>query len=204
MAKGGLRKLILGLIVLGLAARGPAGARAPRELKIGFSPSESISDIKRHAAPVVRALARQLDMEVVPFIATDYTGLIEAMRAGKLDVAFLGPQAYILANKEAGARVLLKVKRNRSDHYYAAIITRTDSGIRNLKDLQDHTFAYTDAVSTTGYVYPRLMLSQAGVANPDRFFRSVIFGGGHEQVVLAVLNKKVDAGAVYSNDLQGK
>lgn len=193
----------MGLMVLWLVGR-PALAVLPRELKVGFSPSENISELKRHAQPVVVALARYLKMEVVPFIATDYTGLIEAMRAGKLDVAFLGPQAYVLARKEAGARVILRVQRHNRLNYYSAIITRADSGINSMKDLKDKTFAYTDAVSTAGYVYPRLMLKLAGVANPDRYFRRVIFGGGHEQVVLAVFHKQVDAGAVYANDLKGE
>lgn len=197
------RAIGVAALLLWAMAWAPAGAHLPRELKVGFSPSENITELKRHAQPVVDALSRTLKMEVVPFIATDYTGLIEAMRAGRLDVAFLGPQAYVLAHREAGARVILRVQRNKSVHYHAAIITRADSGIRSLKDLKDKTFAYTDAVSAAGYVYPRLMLRQAGVSNPDRYFRSVIFGGGHEQVVLAVFNRKVDAGAVYSNDMKG-
>jgi phosphonate transport system substrate-binding protein len=137
-------------------------------------------------------------MEVEPFVATDYTGIVEALRVGKLDVAFLAPASYVLAKNEANIKVVLKSERKGMPYYYAAIITRADSGIHKLEDLRGKTFAFGDALSTTGNVIPRKMLKAHGI-DPVRDFKQVLYSGGHDATVLAVFNGKVDAGATYAN-----
>jgi len=106
---------------------------------------------------VVEILRKQLGMEIQPFVATDYTGVVEALRANKLDVAFLTPASYVLAKNETNVKVVLKSERKGIPAYYAAIITRADSGIKTLEDLRGKTFAFGDSLSTTGHVFPRKM-----------------------------------------------
>ncbi|MNY24946.1 Phosphate-import protein PhnD precursor [compost metagenome] len=62
--------------------------------------------------------------------------------------------------------------------------------------------AFVDPTSTSGGIYPRVMLMNAGL-NPDRDLKRVIYAGGHDAAVLAVVRGKVDAGAAYANDPQG-
>jgi len=142
-------------------------------------------------------------MEVEPFVATDYTGVVEALRVNKLDIAFLTPASYVLAKNEADVRVVLKSERKGIPFYFAAIITRADSGIRNLEDLRGKTFAFGDSLSTTGNVVPRQMFKQRGI-DPVRDFKQILYSGGHDATVLAVLNGKVDAGATYANSPDSK
>lgn len=137
-------------------------------------------------------------MEVQPFVATDYTGVVEALRVNKLDVAFLTPASYVLAKSEANVRVALKSERQGSPYYYAAIITRADSGITSLEDLRGKTFAFGDPLSTSANVFPRKMFHDHGI-DPVRDFKHILYSGGHDATVLAVLNGKVDAGATYAN-----
>jgi len=54
------------------------------------------------------------------------------------------------------------------------------------------------ALSTTGNVFPRKMFREHGI-EPVRDFRQILYSGGHDATVLAVLNGKVDAGATYAN-----
>jgi phosphate/phosphite/phosphonate ABC transporters, periplasmic binding protein len=137
-------------------------------------------------------------MEIQPFVATDYTGVVEALRANKLDVAFLTPASYVLAKNETNVKVVLKSERKGIPSYYAAIITRVDSGIKTLEDLRGKTFAFGDSLSTTGHVFPRKMFKEHGI-DPVRDFKQVLYSGGHDATVLAVFNGKVDAGATYAN-----
>lgn len=167
-------------------------------LRVGFVPAEDAQRVIRNAQPIVDILQRELEMEVQPFVATDYTGVIEALRAHKLDVAFLTPASYVLAKSEADVKVVLKSERRGSPYYYAAIITRADSGIRRLEDLKGKTFAFGDPVSTSANVFPRKMLHERGI-DPERDFKQILYSGGHDATVLAVLNGKVDAGATYAN-----
>jgi phosphonate transport system substrate-binding protein len=141
-------------------------------------------------------------MEVQPFVATDYTGVVEALRVNKLDIAFLTPASYVLAKNEADVRVVLKSERKGIPFYYAAIIVRADSAIHSLDDLRGKTFAFGDSLSTTGNVIPRQMLRDRGI-DPARDFKQILFAGGHDATVLAVLNGTVDAGATYANSPDG-
>lgn len=190
-----------GLLLLTLLACGRSEDQ-PRILRIGFVPSENVQQVARNAQPIVDILQEKLGIEVQPFVATDYTGVVEALRAGKLDLAFLTPASYVLAKNEADVRVVLKSHRNGSPYYYAAIITHRDSGIRTLADLRDKSFAFGDPVSTSGHVFPRKMLKENGI-DPVRDFKNIIYSGGHDATVLAVLNRKIDAGATFANTPDG-
>lgn len=172
-------------------------------LRVGFVPSESVQQVAQNAQPIVDILQKQLGMEIQPFVATDYTGVVEALRANKLDLAFLTPASYVLAKNEANVKVILKSERRGSPYYYAAIITRVDSGIRTLADLRNKTFAFSDPLSTSGHVFPRKMFKEHGI-DPVRDLKQMIFSGGHDATVLAVLNRKVDAGATFANFPDGK
>jgi phosphonate transport system substrate-binding protein len=104
----------------------------------------------------------------------------------------------VLAKSEANVRVALKSERRGSPYYYAAIITRADSGIKSLEDLRGKTFAFGDPLSTSANVFPRKMFYEHGI-DPVRDFKQILYSGGHDATVLAVLNGKVDAGATYAN-----
>lgn len=185
------------LLFLGFLACGRAEDQR-RVLRIGFVPSENVQQVAQNAQPIVEILQKKLAIEIQPLVATDYTGVVEALRANKLDLAFLSPASYVLAKSEANVKVVLKSQRKGSPYYYAAIITRADSGIETLEDLRDKTFAFGDPLSTTGHIFPKKMLIEKGI-DPIRDFKRVIYSGGHDATVLAVLNRKVDAGATFAN-----
>ena len=190
------------LLFLGFLACGRS-EHQPRVLRIGFVPSETVQQVAQNAQPIVEILQMKLALEVQPFVATDYTGVVEALRANKLDLAFLTPASYVLAKSEANVKVVLKSHRKGSPYYYAAIITRADSGIRSLADLRDRSFAFGDPLSTSGHIFPRKMFKESGL-DPIKDFKKVIYSGGHDATVLAVLNRKVDAGATFANFPDGK
>lgn len=202
MKLNALRALMGTLLFATVCFAQSAEAYAPKVLRMGFVPSENLQNILRKTRPVIDALHKELKIQVVPFVATDYTGIIEAMRANKLDVAFFAPGAYVLAEQKAGAKVILKASRKGKAFFHAAIITHKDSGIKRLQDLKGKTFAYVDPASTSGGIYPKVMFLNAGL-NPERDFTRVIYAGGHDAAVLAVLNKKVDAAATFANDTKG-
>ena len=190
------------LFFLGTLACGRPEDAKPA-LRVGFVPSENVQQVAQNAQPIVEILRQKLAMEVEPFVATDYTGVVEALRAGKLDIAFLSPASYVLAKNEANVQVVLKSHRKGLASYYAAIITRADSGITNLKDLRNRSFAFGDPLSTTGHIIPRKMFLENGI-DPAKDFKHLLYSGGHDATVLAVLHRKVDAGATFANFTDGK
>jgi phosphonate transport system substrate-binding protein len=196
-----LRICIALLVGFCLVACGDSG-KSPKVLRVGFVPAEDAQQVMQNAQPIVDILQKQLGMEIQPFVAADYTGVVEALRVNKLDIAFLTPASYVLAKNEANVKVILKSERKGIASYYAAIITRANSGIETLDDLRGKTFAFGDALSTTGNIFPRKMFKERGI-DPVRDFKQVLYSGGHDATVLAVLNGKVDAGATYANSPDG-
>src|ERR671912_776787 len=190
------------LLILCLIGCGDSG-RSTNVLRVGFVPAEDAQQVMQNAQPIVDILEKQLGMEVQAFVAADYTGVVEALRVNKLDIAFLTPASYVLAKNEANVKVILKSERKGIPSYYAAIITRADSGIKTLDDLRGKTFAFGDALSTTGNIFPRKMFKERGI-DPVRDFKQILYSGGHDATVLAVLHGKVDAGATYANSPDGE
>lgn len=86
------------LAVLALSA---SQVWAKDKLTIGLIPSEDSQAMIESSKQVLDDLQAKIGMPVVPFVATDYNGIIEALRSGKLDVAYLGPFSYVLATSVA-------------------------------------------------------------------------------------------------------
>ena len=182
------------LAVLALSA---SQGWAKDKLTIGLIPSEDSQAMIESSKQVLDDLQAKIGMPVVPFVATDYNGIIEALRSGKLDVAYLGPFSYVLATSVADVEAfsVAVTKKTGQSAYKSVILARKDSGIHSLADLKGHTFAFVDPSSASGHLFPKAGLEQAGFA-PDTLFKRVIFSGSHDASILAVENKKVDAAAV--------
>jgi phosphonate transport system substrate-binding protein len=195
-----LRAAIVAVAALCVAT--PAEAYRPRILQIGFVPSENSAQMAQKVAPLLADLSKRIGLRAVSFVAQDYPGVVEAMKNRKVDVAFLSPVPAVMAEKMAGAKILLKAVRHGRDQYYSAIIVRKDSGLKTLKDLRGKKFAFGDPFSTAGSILPKALFRAIGM-DPDKEM-SALPPGSHDATVLAVFNKQADAGAVFANDPQGK
>jgi phosphonate transport system substrate-binding protein len=190
-------KQFLRVASLALLALSTGQVWAKDKLTIGLIPSEDSQAMIESSKQVLDDLQAKIGMPVVPFVATDYNGIIEALRSGKLDVAYLGPFSYVLATSVADVEAfsVAVTKKTGQSAYKSVILARKDSGIHSLADLKGHTFAFVDPSSASGHLFPKAGLEQAGFA-PDTLFKRVIFSGSHDASILAVENKKVDAAAV--------
>ncbi|QRF61393.1 phosphonate ABC transporter substrate-binding protein [Variovorax paradoxus] len=192
-----LLRLRRSLIALALSAVAALPALAAQPLTIGLIPAEDSQAMIESSRQVLDSLQQQLGMPVKPFVATDYNGVIEALRSKKLDVAYLGPFSYVLANQVADveAFAVAVTKKTGQSAYKSVIIARKESGIAKTADLKGRSFAFVDPTSASGHLFPKSGLLQAGY-DPETFFGRVIFSGSHDASILAVANKKVDAAAV--------
>jgi phosphonate transport system substrate-binding protein len=73
-----------------------APALADGEILLGLVPSEDPSALVTDNQAIIAALEASLGMKVKPFIATDYNGVIEALRAARPALA-ARPRAEVLA-----------------------------------------------------------------------------------------------------------
>jgi phosphonate transport system substrate-binding protein len=180
----------------------PAGQQAPPSeqpatLRVGLIPNQAPDRIRAQYQPFGEYLSKRLGMPVELFVATDYAGVVEALASDRLDIAYFGGVTYVQAERRANLYpIVTEVDRETGTvKYYSAIIVPADSSLQTVAEIKGKRFAFGDISSTSGSLYPRIMLDRAGIGdfnNPQYF----TYTGGHDATVLAVANHAVDAGGV--------
>ena len=190
--------LAAALVVAALASAPAASAPAETKLVMAFVPSGEARTILESGNKISHLLEVATGYRFESFVATSYAGVIEAMGAGRADIGWLNTFSYVIAHQKYGAEVRLVTVRFGLPYYRAQIIAQTASGINSLADLKGKRFAFVDPASTSGYLFPLAGLKKAGY-DPQKFFGQTIFAGSHNNVVLAVYQGRVDAGAVFED-----
>lgn len=175
--------------------------KLPKSITIGFIPSGDPKLIQSQAMLFGEKLQEVLGIPISIFISKDYEGLTQAMREKKVDFAFMSAMSYVSAESTVQVKVLLK-KVWVEPYYFAAIVTLAKSKIRTISGLRGVKLAFVDEKSTSGYLYPWVMLGKNKFARSD--FREVSFSGSHATSVEWLTAKKVDAIAVFTDDPKGK
>ncbi len=197
----GSRQQTRTIAALGLAlGMGLAATADAARLRIAFIAYENPDQLLENVQPVVAYLKAATGAEVEAFTATDYAAVVEALANQTADIGFMGPLQYVIARQRAGAIPLLGEVYNRSSSYVSRIFVRPGRGISTLADLRGKTIAFTDPISSSGYLYPLDTFKSAGLIasrdGADQFFKKIYFAGGDEQAMRAVLNGFVDAAGV--------
>src|SRR3954466_653103 len=113
----------------GAVAAATAGIRPARSqtkrLRIGVGPLlPTPEDTKKAYAPIFAYLAKQLGMEFELSATTDWAGMAVAMGSGQLDLAWMGPWGYIIANNSTGCQALATVKYDEKPTYLGIVIAK--------------------------------------------------------------------------------
>ena len=180
---------------LALAAGGARAAERPSKLVIGLLPTESAPTVIRLNEPLRAYLEKRLELPVELVVGANYAATSEALRFGRLDVAYLGPVTYILQSRRA--KLLPFARPSHAvvgPTFQAAVIVPASSPAQTLADLRGKEIAFGDPASTSGTWVPRYQLLEAGlVAGRDYTLRIL---GAHDAVALAVANGRADAGGL--------
>ena len=177
-----------------------------KELRIGLLPNEAPDvEIKKHAT-MTQHLEKILGMKVKVQVGIDYTAIIEALRNKHIDVAYLGPFSYVLAEIATDGNIEPLVvgvrKKTGKSAYNSVIVARTDSGINKPTEFgKKHTISFSDPASTSGFLVPSYRFAQLGI-DPQKDFKQVIFAGGHTASLMALNSGKVDGAGTNLPSLQ--
>lgn len=184
-------------VTLLAAACAGDSSETPSTLRVGLIPNQAPENLKAQYEPFQKYLEAYLGMPVKLFVATDYAGVVEAMASDRLDLAYFGGLTYVQAEQRADIYpIVTEIDRlTHTSKYHSVIIVPTNSPVQRLEDLRGKTFAFGDISSTSGSLYPRIMLDRAGIAVPDDL-KDVVYTGGHDATALAVANERVDAGGL--------
>lgn len=193
------KKLLAGGLLAALTIGAAAQALA-RDLVMGLIPAENNEEMIQKFEPMRAYLEKKLGQKVKVFTATDYAGVIEAMRKHRVDVAWFGPLSYYLAEQEAGAEAFaVGVRDSGKSTYRSLIVVPGDSPAKSIMDLKGKSVAFVDPASTSGGLMPTYMVKKETGMMPQQFFGKFTYAGSHDAAELAVKNRTVDAAA--DNDI---
>jgi phosphonate transport system substrate-binding protein len=169
------------------------------EITLGVITSENEADRIQRYKPVRSYLEKELGVKINWRTATDYAGIIEGVKAKKVQLAYFGPASYSKCWIVTSGKVIPLVGEldSRGDFgYHSVVVVKKDSGYQKIEDLKGRKLAFADPNSTSGHQAPRYFLTEAGF-DPDSFFGSTAFSGSHENSVMALLNGTFDAAATW-------
>lgn len=172
----------------------------PKEITIGLNPGGDPENLKKQGIDLAQILQKELNLPVNIYIAKNYVGLSDAMKSKKVDFAFLSSMTFVLAEKEAGAKVLLK-KVYQGPFYYSAVLVRKESKYKKIEDLKGHKITFVDSNSVSGYLQPESLIRKKHLRDKD--FAEIQYSGNHSKSVLMLENKETDAIATFSDDAKG-
>ncbi len=174
-----------------------SGAAEPDPLRVGLVPNQNPESVEAQYEPFGDYLSKQLGREVELTVPTSYTAVVEAMVNDQLDLAYFGGLTYVQARDQAEVTPLVTEVNPRTGDttYHSVIIVPSDSDIEKVEDIKGRTFAFGSANSTSGSLYPAIMLQDAGI-DYRTDLGEFTYTGGHDATAQAVTNGGVDAGGL--------
>ncbi len=200
--------LLSAMVAFGSFAAGCGGNSQQAEKKtftIAYAPNESTTDSTDARSTLAKDLGKVINMEVKEIQASDYTAIIEALRTGKADMAYMGALAVAMGAERAGVTPIVMKAPNGDKAqavYHSVFITQKDnSEINSIKDFKGKTIAFVDPDSTSGNLvptseimkaFPDLHLTNEKIHTNGEFFEAVSFSGKHQAGLQAVIKGDVD------------
>jgi phosphonate transport system substrate-binding protein len=191
-----LISMTLAMLVMISSGFAAAEGKNPSRLRVALLPDENASTLIQNAQPLKNYLEKTLGKSVELIVTTDYSSMIEAMRFGRIEVAYFGPFSYVLAKSRAPGIEPFAVGIERgTPTYHSVIIAGANSPVKSLADIRGQSFAYGDQASTSSHLAPRAHILRHAGLNGETDYRPVHLGT-HDAVARAVQAGQVPAGAL--------
>ena len=196
------------MVAFGSFAAGCGGNSQEAEKKtftIAYAPNESTTDSTDARSTLAKDLGKVINMDVKEIQASDYTAIIEALRTGKADMAYMGALAVAMGAERAGVTPIVMKAPNGDKAqavYHSVFVTQKyNNEINSIKDFKGKTIAFVDPDSTSGNLvptseimkaFPDLHLTNEKIHTNGEFFEAVSFSGKHQAGLQAVIKGDVD------------
>ena len=197
--------LISALLSFTAAAQG-AKAAPPVQTAVLVGVVASVNDevARKQADALASFVAVALKETALPRVFADQEALANALSKGEVDLALMGPLAYLRVDSSVKAQLMFRTVRQGKSTYRSVIFAPPTSKLTGLDALKKSKVplkvAWVETSSATGYVIPKALLLQAGI-NPAQSFEVQDFLGSHDAVCKAVLDGKYDLGATFSDPI---
>jgi phosphonate transport system substrate-binding protein len=173
-----------------------AQGRDPAKLRVALLPDENAATLIQQAQPLKAYLEKTLGKAIELVVTTDYSSMIEAMRFGRIEVAYFGPFSYVLAKSKAPGIEPFAVGVERgSSTYNSILIAAADGPVKTIEDIRGKPFGYGDQASTSSHLAPRAHLLKKYKLDGSKDYK-IVHLGTHDAVARAVQSGQIPAGAL--------
>ena len=198
-----LKKLVLALMFFFVFSNVHAEVK---KFNMVFVPASEKGDESDYTS-LISIVEKLTGFEINTVKVTDYNAAVEAMRAGRADIAWYGGKTYIIAaeiaNAEAFAAGVRPGEKNAS--YFTYFVVKTDNQIKNFSDVKGKTLALNTIGSTSGDLIPQVELSKISLSTTNKEdFNNVFYAGSHDACLLSVLNNKADVCGMSSRNFDAR
>ena len=177
------------------------------ELNFGLVATDGSQNLRTRWEPFLQDMQKAVGMKVTGFYPSDYAGVVEAMRFGKVQVAWYGNAAAIQAVDRADGEIFVqKSYANGTLGYYSLLIVPADSPLKSLDDVIHAApgtlnFGNGDPNSTSGFLIPSYYAWAKNGVDIRKLFKNIV-SASHGVNLLAVANKQVDVATNNTEDLE--
>jgi len=183
------------------AAQPAAPAQSPaRPFVISAIPDQDPERLNRLYGKLSDYLKAELGVEVVYRPVTDYAAVVNAFRAGDVDMAWFGGLTGVQARLQVdGAQAILQ--RDIDEKFRSVFIANVSTGIQPFEDisglqaLKGRTFTFGSESSTSGRLMPQFFMRQAGLSLSD-LRGEPGFSGSHDKTIKLVEAGSYEVGAL--------
>ena len=168
-------------------------------LSLGFIPLEDQVQQRASWQPFLDHLSQKTGVPVEMAVTTNYAALVEAQRGQNTHVGYYGPLSFLLAEQQFGAVPITvdSLDGVNPGGYYSILMAGKESPVKSVQDIRGQDFTLVDPASTSGNLFPRVMLLEEGI-DPNADIKAR-YAGNHQNSILAVAKGQVPCGA--SNNL---
>ncbi|MDR1487620.1 MAG: phosphonate ABC transporter substrate-binding protein [Deltaproteobacteria bacterium] len=175
------------------------------EINFGIISTESSVNLKKIWEPFLDDFRAQTGLKINAFFATDYAGIIEAMRFNKVQLAWYGNKSAMEAVDRADGEVFMQtIAADGSEGYYSHIIAHVDSPLNSIEDMfkeaKNLAFGNGDPNSTSGFLVPGYYVFALNNVDPKSAFKRNLTSN-HETNALSVANGQLDVATNNSENL---
>jgi phosphonate transport system substrate-binding protein len=167
-----------------------------QDIRIAIAPVVSPEKSMEMYTPFVTFVAGKLGRKPTALYRPTYSETNDLVRYQRCDIAIVGTYPFIRGEKEFGMQALVVPQANGKQTYQSILLVPRGSSAITLLDLRGKRFASADMMSTTGWLFPAMLLMDSG-ENPNTFFGEHIITGSHDRSLQAVLDGFVDGAAVH-------
>jgi phosphonate transport system substrate-binding protein len=159
---------------------------------------ETATDNLKSQKKFVDYASKELGVKFKLFTAAEYSGIMNGLVAGQVQVGWLGASSYASVYQNCKCVEPIAGAQNMQGGmgYNSVMIVKADSPYKSFEDLKGKTVARNDANSTSGFTIPTYSWAEKGTPI-DTYYNSPL-SGGHQQTVMGVLNGTFDAGFTWT------